>query len=89
MKVLISMEISQGYEHWKKVFVSHEEARSNAGIETIFYAREAANESKIHACMEVESMEVLGAFMSMPENAKIIEEAGHVPDSTVITPLVD
>jgi hypothetical protein len=39
--------------------------------------------------MEVESMEVLGAFMSMPENAKIIEEAGHVPDSTVITPLVD
>ena len=52
-------------------------------------AREAANESKVHVCMEVESMEILGAFMSDPENAKVIEEAGGVGDSAVIIPLVD
>ena len=34
-------------------------------------------------------MEVLGAFMSDPENAKVIEEAGGVGDSAVIIPLVD
>ena len=89
MKVLASMEVSKGYEHWKKSFLSHEEARSNAGIATIFFAREAANESKVHVCMEVESMEVLGAFMSDPENAKVIEQAGGVGDSAVIIPLVD
>ena len=89
MKVLASMEVSKGYEHWKKSFLAHEEARSIAGIATIFFAREAANESKVHVCMEVESMEVLGAFMSDPENAKVIEEAGGVGDSAVIIPLVD
>ena len=36
MKIIGSMEVSNGYEHWKSTFMAHEPARKEAGIETVY-----------------------------------------------------
>ena len=38
---------------------------------------------------EVEDMEAMQAFMQRPENAAIIEQSGHIVESTVMIPLAD
>ena len=46
---------------------------------------EAANPQKVHLMFEVEDMEA----MQRPENAAIIEQSGHIVESTVMIPLAD
>ena len=50
---------------------------------------EAANSQKVHLMLEVEDMEAMQAFMQRPENAAIIEQSGHIVESTVMIPLAD
>ena len=50
---------------------------------------EAANTQNIHLMFEVEDMAAMQAFMQRPENASIIEQSGHIVESTVMIPLAD
>jgi len=43
-KVLISIEISKPYAHWKNVFDSLESERAKVGIKNIYVGHEAGNE---------------------------------------------
>ena len=43
-KVLISIEISKPYAHWKNVFDSLESERTKVGIKNIYVGHEAGSE---------------------------------------------
>ena len=38
------MEVTNGYQHWKEIFMAHEPTRKEAGIETIYTGMEAQKE---------------------------------------------
>ena len=50
---------------------------------------EAANPQKVHLMFEVEDMAAMQSFMQHPENAAVIEQSGHIVESTVMIPLAD
>ena len=50
---------------------------------------EAANPQKVHLMFEVEDMAAMQSLMQRHENAAIIEQSGHIVESTVMIPLVD
>ena len=89
MKLLVSFEVLKGYDHWKEVFTSHESARKEEGIETIFTGREANNENVVHVCLEVDSMDGVKEFMQRPENGEIMKEAGVNRESQVLIPIIE
>ena len=87
MKIVGNFEINKSYEHWKSVFDAHESQRSKAGIATIFVGRKLHNSQKVHILFEVESIQAMQEFMQSPENAPVIEEAGHLVETTVMIPI--
>ena len=89
MKILGTFEVSNGYEHWKKKFLSHESKRKEWGINTVFTGMEAKNHSIVHVCLEVESMEKVQEFMKNPDNAEVIKEAGVKIETQVMTPIIE
>ena len=89
MKIVGSMEVTNGYQHWKEIFMAHEPARKEAGIETIYTGMEAQNPNMVHVCLEVESLEAIQAFMSDPENAKVITDSGVKIETKVINPKIE
>ena len=50
---------------------------------------EAENNNKVHVCIEVESMDKLQEFMQIPDNAKVIEEAGVKLETQVMIPIIE
>jgi len=89
MKLLVSFEVLKGYDHWKEVFTSHESARKEEGIKTIYTGREANNENVVHVCLEVDSMDGVKEFMQRPENGEIMKEAGVNRESQVLIPIIE
>ena len=47
MKVITSVELSKGYEHWKELFLSNEDFRQKNQINVVAYGHEADNENKV------------------------------------------
>lgn len=41
MKVITSVELSKGYEHWKELFLSNEDFRKENQINVVAYGHEA------------------------------------------------
>ena len=89
MKLLVSFEVLKWYDHWKDVFTSHEHARKEEGIESIYTGREANNENVVHVCLEVDSMDGVKEFMQRPENGEIMKEAGVNRESQVLIPIIE
>ncbi|MBI63378.1 MAG: hypothetical protein CL775_05195 [Chloroflexi bacterium] len=89
MKIIGTFEVSKGYEHWKKTFMSHEPKRKEWGMETVFTGMEAKNQNIVHVCLEVESLEKVQEFMKDPENAKVIEEAGVKIETQIMIPIIE
>ena len=63
--------------------------RQEWGISTVFTGMEAENNNKVHVCIEVESMDKLQEFMQIPDNAKVIEEAGVKLETQVMIPIIE
>ena len=89
MRLLINFEISKSYPEWKAVFDAHKSSRDEANVKDVFVGVEAANPQKVHLMFEVEDMSAMQVFMQRPENASIIEQSGHIVESTVMIPLAD
>ncbi len=85
MRLLINFKISVSYPEWRAVFDDHKSSRDEANVKDVFVGVEAANPQKVHLMFEVEDMEA----MQRPENAAIIEQSGHIVESTVMIPLAD
>tara|TARA_B100000941_G_C28067377_1_gene332271 strand:+ start:71 stop:340 length:270 start_codon:yes stop_codon:yes gene_type:complete len=89
MRLLINYEISKSYPELRAVFDAHKSSRDEANVKDVFVGVEAANPQKVHLMFEVEDMAAMQSFMQHPENAAIIEQSGHIVESTVMIPLAD
>ncbi len=89
MKIIMNVEINEGYEKWKQLFVSADDAREKYGIKVLAYGHPKDNENKIYQVLEVESMEKMQEAMQDPEIAKARTDAGVNLDTQEIVFLVE
>ena len=75
MKIISSVELSKGYEHWRDLFLANENFRQDHGINVLAYGHEEGNKDKVWVCMEVDSMEKLMSPSTKP-NDKIKRGSG-------------
>ena len=88
MKMYLTVEITKGWDTWNKFIEEMNPEREAAGMKFIFKGCEM-DEKKVHAILEVESLEKAKEFSSNPEvNARRIE-AGVVEESRVMVSLKD
>ena len=76
MKMIMNVEIKEGYEKWKDLFLSVDAQRERYGIKVLAYGHPNDNENKIYQVLEVESMEKMQEAMQDPEIAKLRTDAG-------------
>ena len=76
MKIIMNVEIRQGYEKWKELFNSAGDARAKYGVKVLAYGHPKDNENKVYQVLEVESMEKMQEAMQDPEIAKARTDAG-------------
>ena len=80
MKLLVSVKVTQGYQHWKNEFENEESInlRASAGIDVIGYGY-SSEIQRVYVILSLESMEILKKVMSA--NQTLIDEAGVDMDS--------
>ena len=86
MRLLMNAELSTSYAEWKKVYDDHKWARDEANIKEILVGW-CEEDQRIHVCMEVESMEVMGEFQE--KHAEVIASSGHKQETTEVKVLSD
>ena len=89
MKIIMNVEITQGYEKWKQLFMSVDAERAKYGIKVLAYGHPKDNENKIYQVLEIESMEKMQEAMQDPEIAKARTDAGVNLDTQELVFLVE
>ena len=89
MKIIMNVEINEGYEKWKQLFLSADAAREKYGIKVLAYGHPKDNENKVYQVLEVESMEKMKEAMQDPEIAKARTDAGVNLDTQELVFLVE
>ena len=86
MKLLVSVKVTQGYQHWKNEFENEESInlRASAGIDVIGYGY-SSEMQRVYVILSLDSMEILKKVMSA--NQTLIDEAGVDMDSMQMIPL--
>ena len=89
MKIIMNVEISEGYEKWKQLFLSADDAREKYGVKVLAYGHPKDNENKVYQVLEIESMEKMHEALQDPEIAKARTEAGVKLDTQEVVFLVE
>ena len=89
MKIISSVELTKGYQHWKSLFDANEQLRSEHGVKVLAVGHEPDNENKVWTCIEVESMEKMMAMANSPGMIKLREEAGAKIETQTWTQLIE
>ena len=89
MKIIINVEITQGYEKWKQLFLSVDAQREKYGIKVLAYGHPKDNENKVYQVLEIESMEKMQEGMHDPEIVKLRTDAGVNLETQEIVFLVE
>ena len=89
MKMIMNVEITQGYAKWVELFRSTNDLRASYGITVLAYGHDKDDESRIYQVLEIESMERMQEAMADPELQRIRTEAGVNLDSQQIVFLVE
>ena len=76
MKIIMNVEIRQGYEKWKELFNSAGDAREKYGVKVLAYGHPKDNENKVYQVLEVDDMNQMQEAMKDPEIAKARTDAG-------------
>ena len=76
MKIIMNVEIREGYTKWKKLFHSADAAREKYGIKVLAYGHPKDNENKVYQVLEVDDMNKMQEAMQDPEIAKARTDAG-------------
>ena len=86
MKLLVSVKVTQGYQHWKNEFENEESInlRASADIDVIKYGY-SSEIQRVDVILSQESMEILKKVMLL--NQTLIDEAGVDRDSMQMSPL--
>ena len=80
-KAIASFQVKD-WAQWEAAFKGHNEARENSQIKTIYYGHELSTPNNVHVIMDVPTVDALQSFMQQPENQKVIEESGHIQETT-------
>ena len=89
MKIIMSVEIGEGYAKWKELFESADDARKKYGVKVLAYGHPKDNENKVYQVLEIESMEKMQEALKDPEIAKARTEAGVKLDTQEVVFLVE
>ena len=89
MKLIMNVEITEGYEKWKKLFLSVDAQREKYGVKVLAYGHPKGNENRIYQVLEIESMERMQEGLADPELAKLRTDAGVKLDTQEIVFLVE
>ena len=89
MKIIMNVEIREGYAKWKELFDSADEARKKYGVKVLAYGHPKDNENKVYQVLEIESMEKMQEAMQDPEIAKARTDAGVDLDTQEVVFLVE
>ena len=86
MKLLVSVKVTQGYQHWKNEFENEESVnlRASADISVIGYGW-SPEMRRVYVILSLKSMEILKKVMSANQN--LIDEAGVDMNSMQMIPL--
>ena len=76
MKIIMNVEIRQGYEKWKELFNNAGDARAKYGVKVLAYGHPKDNENKVYQVLEVDDMNQMQEAMKDPEIAKARTDAG-------------
>ena len=76
MKIIMSVEISEGYARWKELFDSAVDARAKYGVKVLAYGHPKDNENKVYQVFEIESMEKMQEAIKDPEIENLRSNAG-------------
>ena len=76
MKIIMNVEINEGYEKWKQLFLSVDHIREQYGMKVLAYGHPKDNENKIYQVIEAPSIEKMQEAMQDPELAKLRTDAG-------------
>ena len=68
MKIIMNVEITDGYEKWKKLFLSVDAQREKYGIKVLAYGHPKGDENKIYQVLEVESIEKMQEAFNLDFN---------------------
>mgnify|MGYP001271166462 FL=1 len=89
MKLIMNVEITEGYEKWKKLFLSVDAQREKYGVKVLAYGHPKDNENKIYQVLEIESMERMQEGLADPVLAKLRTDAGVKLDTQELVFLVE
>ena len=89
MKLIMNVEITEGYEKWKKLFLSVDAQIEKYGVKVLAYGHPKDNENKIYQVLEIESMERMQEGLADPELAKLRTDAGVKLNTQEIVFLVE
>ena len=53
MKIISSVELSKGYEHWRGMFLANEDFRQEHGINVLAYGHEEGNKDKVLSLIHI------------------------------------
>ena len=87
-KILMEAQINKPFDHWVGVFDADKEVLLANGFTQIYRGHKLDDPNSIVVLMAGDPSK-LEAFMSQPEQAKTIEEAGHIVETTKVTVLSD
>ena len=87
-KILMEAQINKPFDHWVGVFDADNEVRLANGFTSIYRGHKLDDPSSIVVLMGGDPSK-MEEFMSRPEQAKTIKEAGHIVESTKVTILSD
>lgn len=89
MKIITNVELSLGYQHWKKLMLENEKFRQENQIQLLAYGHEEGNENKVWVVMEVPSLEHMAGVMNKPEMIQMREKAGAIIETQKMIKLVE
>ena len=87
-KILMEAQINKPFDHWVGVFDTDNEVRLANGFTSIYRGHKLDDPSTIVVLIDGDPSK-MDEFMSQPEQAKTIEEAGHIVETTKVTVLSD
>ena len=89
MKMIMNVEIREGYAKWKELFHSADAAREKYGIKVLAYGHPKDNENKVYQVLEVDDINKMQEAMKDPEIAKARTDAGVDLDTQELVLLVE
>ena len=87
-KILLEAQINKPFDNWVEAFDGDKEDQLANGFTSIYRGHKLDNPNTIVVLMEGDPSK-LEPYMSQPAKAKLIEESGHIAESTKVTVLSD